>query len=60
MPSRLVRHVLFSKSSGSIFHNDVMQTACGAYSLVQQMTVTASEVACLQMTLIFTSVGRYF
>ena len=34
-----------------------MQTACGACSLVQQMTVTASEVACLQMTLIFTTVS---
>ena len=34
-----------------------MQTACGACSLVRQMTVTASEVACLQMTLIFTTVS---
>ena len=56
-PSRLVRHVLFFKGSGNIFHNDVMQTACGACSLVQQMTVTASEDVCLQMTLISTTVS---
>lgn len=34
-----------------------MQTACGACSLVQQVTVTASEVAYLQMTLISTTLS---